>query len=209
MVVPLCAALCAAVVAHNLIDVAGDDLLPHDTFDDAAHGSRLLFGGAALALIATILGIAVAAAIREARGVEAAFCRALRSLAPGDGRAFVATVVGLTFAALVAMQGLDTVIAGTEIDGLASLLGGSLLLGGACTLVSGVFAALGARMLFERVVSIHRAVVAFAVALVRRASSAATSSRAARPVRRRRRASGAVASTPSAGRAPPPLALAS
>ncbi len=63
----LASAFVAALVAHVAIDVAGDYLLAHDTYDDHAHGSRYVASIAlAIAAIAT-LWIFVRAVLAETR----------------------------------------------------------------------------------------------------------------------------------------------
>jgi hypothetical protein len=206
MIVPFCAALCAAVTAHVAIDVAGDYLLPHDTFDDAAHGSRLLFGSFAALLAMTIFGAAVRGAIREARGREAAFCDALRELAPGDLRWYFAAVVGFTFALLLAMQSIDGAVAGGDADDLAGLFGGSIFLGGTCTLAAALVAAVASRWLYVRLGCFRRTFVALTFAFVDRSSARETAvCRISRAPVRRYAAAVFIAANRCAGRAPPRL----
>ncbi len=203
LVVPFCAALLGALSAHNAIDFFGDFLLPHDTYDGIAHGSRLLFFGVTIAFVALVLGIACRAAVREARGRDAAFCEALRALSPRGARTFLAIVSVLTFVCVVAMQGLDCAAAGVDVDGIADLFGGSLLLGAACTLGSAFAAAACTWCAFERLVRIRRSIVAVAIAFVRRGRGTAPVSRVRRaPVRVLATIAGR-AGRPCAGRAPP------
>jgi hypothetical protein len=129
LVVPLVSAFLAALFAHVAIDVAGDYLLPHDAYDDVAHGSRALVLGIVSA-ISTALAIgALAAAVREARGSLDALGRALRSsIACGFFGSLAITCVFAT-GILIAMECVDVRAAGGAIDDLGDLFGGSLVLG--------------------------------------------------------------------------------
>jgi hypothetical protein len=207
LVVPLCAALFAALCAHNAIDLAGDYLLPHDTYDDIAHVSRTLFGGATVALVAVVLGIAFRGAIHEASGREAAFCDALGALGPKDARWFFGIVTGLTIVLVLAMQSLDCLLAGTEIDDIGDLFGGSLLLGSLCSFASAVFCGACARFVYARAAQFRRTFLAVASAFVRPGHGAETMSGCSRTQVRVVPTPGIRRGRPSAGRAPPLLAL--
>jgi hypothetical protein len=141
------------------------------------------------------------------RGREDAFCSALRALCPREARWFFGIVTGLTFALVLAMQGLDCAVAGTEVDGLADLFGGSLLLGALCTLGSAVVAAGSAWFAFGRLASFRRTLVAVAVAFVRRGEGSAPVQRVWRAPVRVLATMAVLAGRPCAGRAPPLLSM--
>ncbi len=202
-IVPLCAAFAAAVFAHVGIDVAGDYLLPHDTYDDVAHGSRYVVLGAVATLLALMLGAGLAAAIREARGSVDAFGRVLRSsLELGRLPFFVATLAGAAFT-LVAMECADASLAGHAIDDLSDLLGGSLGLGLTTIALAAIACANLARALIGLVASIRRTLVhALAIAFATFAACAAAA-RASRPRATRSFFARRIFGTALSGRAPP------
>lgn len=72
--------LAAALVTHFLIDVLGDVLLAHDTYDDVAHASRQTGALASGAFLLVTLGFAAVAAL-VAAFVTAVARVALRRLA--------------------------------------------------------------------------------------------------------------------------------
>jgi hypothetical protein len=131
---------CAALLAHVAIDLAGDVLLAHDTYDDVAHHSR-----ESAFLICSLLAFAllwrtVRAARAELAGRHGALRAVLRAAVPANGRGFVCGVMAGTLPALLAMAGLDAIFDGTAIDGIEDLLGGSVALGLACAFASGLAA---------------------------------------------------------------------
>jgi hypothetical protein len=125
--VALAAAL-AALVAHVTIDVAGDYLLAHDTYDGMPHESRAVF-------IVAVAALAIAAASRvlfdlldRRCGSTASLLRRVRG-ALGSPAAFVAQTALLAVLTLAGMELLDCAASGTPVDGIEDLFGGSLLLG--------------------------------------------------------------------------------
>jgi hypothetical protein len=209
VVLSLCAALAAAFAAHVGIDIAGDYWLPHDTYDDIGHGSRLLVAGASSALFLGALAAALGGAIREARGSERAFAHALRrALAFGGVRFYLATIV-LALLGVVSMEAADAAAAGIDIDGLADLFGGSIALGSAfacvCALISGAVL----RALVAAVANVGGRLVRILVTFCRRAlvSLAPDRTISRRPRARAGRAQ-LLTRRRSAGRAPPRFALA-
>jgi hypothetical protein len=128
----LATALLAAVSAHVTIDVLGDYLVPDDTYDHLAHDSRLLFTVVALAL-------ATAAATR----CFLHFCAAAASIRtrvrllrvrPTQVAGACALVAVLALLFVPAMETIDALQGGADVDSLADAFGGSLLLGVATTL---------------------------------------------------------------------------
>lgn len=200
--VALGAALGAALCAHVAIDVAGDYLLAHDSYDDVAHGSRGVVALVFFAFLLTACAGVVTVALRRARGSERELRAGVRALCPRSGFRFAIAVVAFTFPLLAGMEALDTVLAGGDVDDLGDLFGGSLALGGGLTVFCGVAWAGLARWAIERLAAgICRAVVAV-VAFLRRTAARATFSAARRPRRRARRVD-RYAARRLAGRAPP------
>ena len=203
-VVPLCVALSAALVAHVAIDVAGDFLLPHDTYDALDHRSRGFVACGALALVLCAIAAALRAAIAEARGSEHAFCTLLQRALPVSRLRFTLEILASTFILLLGMEGLDVIIAGQRVDDLTDLLGGSLVLGPAVAIVCAVVCAAGAWLGLRRLAA-SRHVLAAALATFFRIAARGGSLRFARldrPI-------GFALTAPAiarrlAGRAPPP-----
>jgi hypothetical protein len=132
----LLAVCAAAVVAHIGIDVIGDYALPHDTYDDVGHTSRLGLVVAAFGLLlAGAFGV-LWAAFQEARTKASVRLRIV--VRP---RAFVAAVVIASLAAVAAMEALDAVLSGDAIADAGDLFGGSLLLGAGITVATALVAA--------------------------------------------------------------------
>jgi hypothetical protein len=197
-------ALSAALVAHVTIDVLGDYLLPHDTYDGLDHSSRDLVGFGTLLI--TLLGAAFAAgaAVREARGSENAFCRALRSALPHHTLRFTAGTVAAATLALCTMEFGDALFAHQTVDDVGDLFGGSVLLGG--TVVSATATALSlATLRFIRLLSRSRIVTQVLVAFLRRRVDRVFAREMFRELSHRLIYRVHSACRQVAGRAPPPL----
>jgi hypothetical protein len=159
LVVPLVAACASALFAHVAIDIAGDYLLPHDAYDDVAHGSRVLVLGIVSAILTALALGALAAAVREARGSLDAFGRTLRSwLDVGLLRSLLLALVCSTLV-LVAMECVDVRTAGGAIDDVGDLFGGSLLLGVAMIAVSSTLFVFASRAVVRRLARVGGAFV--------------------------------------------------
>ena len=169
-VVALCVALCAALLAHVAIDVAGDYLLAHDSYDAIEHHSRGFIASSALALALVAIGAALRAALADARGDERAFCALVRASLPASPGRFAGEILTLTFLGLLAMEALDAALAGQRIDDLADLLGGSSTLGPATAIACGLFATLVAWMSLVRLARVHDVIVRAIAAFVRLAT---------------------------------------
>jgi hypothetical protein len=137
----LCAAAAGAAMAHYVIDVIGDFLLPRDSYDHLAHGSRELVTGVAL----------LAAAVLAARGLrvccEIATVNRGRLMRPALRlRESAGLLLGAVVASAVmvpAMECLDGRLDGVPVARLADAFGGSVGLGLATTLLcAGVVALL-------------------------------------------------------------------
>jgi hypothetical protein len=204
LIVPLVAALSAALFAHVAIDVAGDYLLPHDTYDDIAHGSRTLVLGGVAAMLVLLASIALSAAIREARGSIDAFRKVVLSCLDLELRwMFVLTAICATIT-LIAMEGIDVHAAGGAIDDPGDLFGGSIILGAACVAFFAVLSTFGIRALACAIAGAGRA-------LVRALASVFATRSRPRIVKRRPHEASVCALQPSrrfgtalSGRAPPP-----
>ncbi len=204
---PLATAMLAALAAHVAIDIAGDYLLPHDAFDDDAHGSRWL---ASAALATSALGafwFLANAVLAETRGARGALRAALRASVPASGVTFVLLVAAAALPFVIAMGGLDAYVAGARIDGLADLLGGSLPLGASLTLALAAAIGIGAHRLVALLSRHHGSIVRVVGALVR---ATGTASRAICPpqstierTQDRARVPAALVRSMGANRAPP------
>jgi hypothetical protein len=128
----LATALLAAVSAHVGIDVLGDYLVPDDSYDHLAHDSRLLFTAIALVLAAAaaihcfLHFCAVATSIRMRIR--------LLHVPPARVAGVCVAIALLALLAVPAMETIDAILAGAEVDSLADAFGGSLLLGIGTTL---------------------------------------------------------------------------
>lgn len=199
------AAAASAALAHVVIDVIADYLVPHASFDDVgSHGSREL-----------IVTIAVAAAgIIAMRGFrlccEAAARRAVRAPEPPPwafGIAFVLATVALASLAVPAMEWIDTLLAHRPLGDLDDAFGGSTALG-LITVATCAGSLAIATFAFVRWLLSHRdLIIAAIVAIICKAYAALPSAATLRtfatvPVRRR-----SIASMRRGLRAPPRLAV--
>lgn len=135
------AASLAALIAHVGIDLAGDVLLEHDTYDGIAHDSRALIGVVVVLSAAAGLLVWLAGAWREATGSRHAGGFLAVAL-PKRSVPFVLAVIACGFFILVGMERADTLSAGRSIDDLGDLLGGSPLLGAMTLAPAGALVAL-------------------------------------------------------------------
>jgi hypothetical protein len=125
------AASIAALTAHIAIDVLGDFVLPHDTYDDIAHGSRTALSCPLPAVLAVAALRWLSAALDESRSP------ARDKRPPIDPRMpylHVALVVVTAFVLVGGMEGADLMLAGRPLEDLDDLLGGSIGLCAAVTL---------------------------------------------------------------------------
>ena len=137
------AASVAALAAHIGIDVFGDVMLPHDTYDDIAHQSRTVMMSTALVLIGGAALRFLLAALDAAR--PGPYHRRANAIGEVTARrTFVALVVGAAFALVVGMEFVDSAFAGLPCDDIGDLLGGSIPLGSGVTLASALAVALAA-----------------------------------------------------------------
>jgi hypothetical protein len=162
----LVGAFVAALVAHVAIDVAGDYLLAHDTYDDHAHGSRYVASIAILIAASAAVYAYARVVIAETCGTRGALHAALRSSVPTSTLAFVAIVVSLALPVLLGMAWLDALVAGARIDDGIDLFGGSLGLGIGMATLASLATAIGLRSFVALVAHFHRSIVRVAFAIV-------------------------------------------
>jgi hypothetical protein len=200
----LLAALSAALLTHFVVDVLGDFVLAHDTYDDLAHGSRQ---GGALALgicLVLTLAFAARAALVEARGNEGVLLALLRRAMPRCPWRHWAAVTFFSLILVAVMEACDAAAAGSPCDDLTELLGGSLLLASIVAAIVGALISILLRAALCRLTAIHRALVYFveALILVGEPNPTLGASRG-RTARRTCGSPGAVLSRSAGGRAPP------
>jgi hypothetical protein len=133
ILVVLAAAFCAAVCAHVGIDVAGDYVLPDDSYDHLAHGSREIFTLVAL----LFAGGAAAVLLRHVLRAAASIPSRVRLLNVTRGYAveWYLAVTGLALVLVPTMETIDAIRDGRRVESLTDAFGGSLLLGGGTTLI--------------------------------------------------------------------------
>src|SRR5579862_4648207 len=155
----------SAALAHWVIDVVADYLVPHASFDDvASHGSRGLFAAVAIAA-------AVVFALRGLRlCCDAVAQRRTATLRP-TWRSFVpfaAAAVVLAAGAVPAMEVVDARMAGTTIDGLGDAFGGSALLGVLTTAACAIFVASALCGVLRWLLSHRDSIIAAIASVIRR-----------------------------------------
>lgn len=136
------AACVAAVAAHCAVDAVGDFAIPHDTYDHIAHVSRSIATLCAAGLALFGASVVVIAALADARRFRGALRAVLGARGLRSPARVVATIVPATFAFLIAMESIDGRMATGVQPGLASALGGSVVLGTTTAVVIGTSAAL-------------------------------------------------------------------
>jgi len=160
-------ALLAALLGHVIIDVLGDFMLAHDTYDDVDHSSRGVVALVTLALACCGIGFGLRAAVSEAAGSEDAFCAALRSAIPRGIAAFTVLAILAATGIMCVMEGCDALLAGQSIDDLGDLFGGSVVFGGTIVSVTAACVSVIAVAALRRLSRARRIAVAL-VAFLRR-----------------------------------------
>lgn len=118
--------LLSSALAHEAIDLAGDVLLAHDTYDGLPHDSRVLFTAAAL----IALGCAAFGCVLRALDSSGRFDLPRAALrVQRHARAEAIALCSATLAIVPLMEWADATLAGARIDGIGDLYGGSVLLG--------------------------------------------------------------------------------
>jgi hypothetical protein len=194
----------AALLANIAIDITGDYVLPHDTYDDVAHGSRLLLTGAALGIFISAALFLVLTALDRTRGVGERARELLGTIAPMRLGSFAALICGITFVLLPAMESVDLISAGQMPDGIADLFGGSLVLGTCITVPIAVTVALVLRFVARWASVVHVLVVRLADAWSIARSRTSDSPRVRVPQPRRGFALAPAIDRSVAKRGPPP-----
>ncbi len=167
LALPLAAAFLAALSAHIAIDVVGDYVLAHDTYDDPAHGSRWL-ASIALGISAFVAVWALGrAALAESRGSHNALRRALRAAVPASSIRFSGIVTAASLPMLAGMAWLDAVCAGIPVDDAGDLFGGCIPLGTGITVVLAIVVAAAVHRLVALLCRFHRSIVRAVEAFVR------------------------------------------
>jgi hypothetical protein len=202
---PLATAFFAAICAHVSIDIVGDYVLAHDSYDDPVHGSRW-YASLALAISAVAaLALLLRALLAETRGRVGAFRAALSAAVPASGAAFACVVVAIALPLLLAMAWLDVHSAGIATDDIADLFGGSLPLGASVTLAFGCASAFALHRLLAAATRHRRSIVRAFEAFVRARCGRSRESGVALSAARddRPRVALALARCTSGNRAPP------
>jgi hypothetical protein len=132
----LSTALMAAVSAHVGIDVLGDFLVRDDSYDHVAHGSRELFTVFALFLAAGAGCYLLSALCSTAASIRARV--RLLQLSRIQLARFGAAVALVALALVPAMETIDAMRAGIDVDSLADAFGSSLLLGTSVTIACAI-----------------------------------------------------------------------
>jgi hypothetical protein len=154
-----------AVIAHVVVDVAGDYLLARDAYDGIAHDSRTLLLG--LLAIGTLIAASrtVFSMLDRHRGTSGSFLTAVRD-ALGHPARFAAAAAAIAILGMVAMESLDCIVGGRIAD-VADLFGGSLLLGAVAAAVSGALCGWGAHRLVRSLAARELPIAAFIIAAFR------------------------------------------
>lgn len=136
------AACITAVLAHYAIDAAGDYLVPHDTYDHIAHMSRSIatLVGAGFAFASAF--VFLVAALADARRFRGALGAVLGASGLRSPLRLTLAIVFAAFAVLIAMESIDGRVATGVQPGLASALGGSIVLGSGAVCAAGALVAL-------------------------------------------------------------------
>lgn len=129
----LCAAALASAIAHFAIDVAGDFVLAHDSYDHLRHDSRDVLSGVALLVAALLAARGLRICCEIAAKNRARLLRPALRLRESIG---ILAGAALTSAAIVpTMEYVDGWLGGSPVHRLADAFGGSILLGLGTTLI--------------------------------------------------------------------------
>jgi hypothetical protein len=129
----LCAAAAGAALAHVAIDIAGDYVLPADSYDHLQHGSRELLAGLAVVVAAVLAarGLRICCTVATAnRGLIAR-----PALGARDALLLFVAAVTASIVLVPAMECLDGRLDGVVVHTLADAFGGSIALGLITTLL--------------------------------------------------------------------------
>jgi hypothetical protein len=153
----LAAAGAAALASHVAIDIAANFVVAHDPYDDFEHGSRAVFLGGSLVIgIAGALAVLLAA-LRDFHLDEDAIRGLIGRAASASPARFVAPVVPVAFAGLLAMEWLDSLASVGRACSLTDALGGSVALGSFIVVAMAVAIGLAVWRLLRLLARSHRA----------------------------------------------------
>ena len=119
----------SAILAHFIIDIAGDYLLPHDAYDGMEHHSRAVFAAIVVALAAAVALRFLWEALDRRCASLTELLRRLRAARGASAWRFVVLVAAVALVALLAMEYVDALSDRVVVDGVEDLLGGSIWLG--------------------------------------------------------------------------------
>jgi hypothetical protein len=155
----LAAAGVAALVAHVAIDIAANFFVAHDPYDDIEHHSRFWFLGGSLAIAGAGALAVLAAALKDFHLGEFALRGLIGRAASTSPVRFVASVIPLTFVALLAMESFDSYANNGRACSTTDALGGSLVLGSIIIIATAIASALAVWRLLRYLAQTHRAIV--------------------------------------------------
>jgi hypothetical protein len=205
--VVLLTALVAAAAAHSLIDFVGDFALAHDSYDGMAHHARTLVF--VIALIFAVGGVLrfLWSALDSGHASTGTFRTLSAPLLAVPVWRFAAAISVVALLTVIAMESADALLDGVRIDDFADVLGGSIPLGMAVTLVLSVCIGAAVSLLFRSLAAAHRTIVKIVCALLVGARRRPGSQRAIRTALLLEcfAAPGSILATRAAKRAPPPL----
>jgi hypothetical protein len=127
-------------MAHFAIDVAGDYLLPRDSYDHLEHGSRELLTGLALVLAVVLAARGLKICCEIATKHRGRLARPVLGLREALG--LIAGAATASTVLVPAMEVLDGRLDGVPVLRLTDAFGGSILLGLTTTLFCASFVAL-------------------------------------------------------------------
>jgi hypothetical protein len=160
----------AALVAHVAIDVAGDYLLPHDTYDGIPHESRAVFVVAIAALSMAVALPLLFDLLGRRCTTTASLLRRLRA-SLGSPAVFAALATAFAIVTLVSMEWMDCSAAHAGIDGIEDLFGGSLALGLGLTVAAGALCGWLVHRIVALIATIEPQITTLLIRLVRAACS--------------------------------------
>jgi hypothetical protein len=123
------AASIAALLAHVAIDLVGDFVLTHDTYDGLEHRSRSDVCSVAFVLALGAVLRVIWFALNEARTGRPALRPTFEDVFGNSRVRFACAVIAVSLPALMTMEMCDVVADGRHLDDVTDLLGGSAWLG--------------------------------------------------------------------------------
>lgn len=194
--------IAAALLTHFVIDLLGDFLLAHDSYDGLAHDSRQTGALALGACLFATAGFGFRAALLEARGNGGALLALLRGAQPRRPWRYVMVLTVVSLSLVAGMEWCDAAAAGRPCDDIVELFGGSLLLAVTCATSVATLLTLALRAVLRRLTKLHRAIVAMVVAFIREKHALRSFDFVCRNLRRGS-GNAALLGSSAGGRAPP------